>query len=162
MTRSESSISISTSSSDLDSHALEPGDRPAQESRGADTLLVGQDLDVGETGGVVDADVDELPADRVATDPGAVGLLAVIGAAAATADPLAGASLDPPQLLDVDVDQLARALALVAGGSGGARELRLPRPIRASHLETVESAIPSTSAISAAVIRSRLSASIAS
>jgi hypothetical protein len=38
----------------------------------------------------------------------------------------------------------------------------LPRPIRASHLETVESATPSTSAISAAVIRSRRSASIAS
>jgi len=38
----------------------------------------------------------------------------------------------------------------------------LPNPIRASHRETVESAMPNTSAISAAVIRNRRSASIAS
>jgi hypothetical protein len=48
------------------------------------------------------------------------------------------------------------------GGSGGATAERLPRPILLGHRETVESAMPSTSAISAAVIRGRRSASIAS
>jgi hypothetical protein len=48
------------------------------------------------------------------------------------------------------------------GGSGGASAERLPRPILFNHRETVERAMPSTSAISAAVIRRRRSASIAS
>ena len=71
--------------------------------------------------------------------------------------------LDPPELLDVDVDELAGARALVAVGRlwGSSRE-RLPRPILASQRETVESAILSTSAISAAVMRRRRSASITS
>ena len=37
------------------------------------------------------------------------------------------------------------------GGSGGSSRLRFPRPIRLSQSETVESARPRTSAISAAV-----------
>jgi len=48
------------------------------------------------------------------------------------------------------------------GGSSGSSRERLPSPIRFSHSETVESGSSSTSAISAAVIRSRRSASIAS
>jgi hypothetical protein len=47
------------------------------------------------------------------------------------------------------------------GGSGGSSRERFPSPIRRSTSETVESAIASSSAISAAVIRSRLSAAIA-
>jgi transposase len=45
-----------------DPHALEPGRRPLQEAGGGRALLVGQDLRVGQAGGVIDADVDELPA----------------------------------------------------------------------------------------------------
>ena len=53
--------------------------------------------------------------------------------------------------------------ALVAVGRLGRLQPRaLARPIRFSHSETVESARPSTSAISAAVIRTRRSLSIAS
>jgi hypothetical protein len=47
-------------------------------------------------------------------------------------------------------------------GSGGSSRLRLPSPTRRSTADTVESAIDSTSAISAAVIRSRRSLTIAS
>jgi hypothetical protein len=74
-----------------------------------------------------------------------------------------GAALaDPAQLLDVEVDELARTLALVAvSGSGGSSRDSLPSPIRLSQPDTVESAIERHSAISADVIRSRRSASLA-
>jgi hypothetical protein len=70
---------------------------------------------------------------------------------------------DPAQFLDVDVHQLPGALSLIAVGWLWwlqATSLAQADP-RASHLETVESAMLRTSAISAAVIRSRRSASIA-
>ena len=65
-----------------------------QEGDGALLALVGQDLGEGDARGVVEADVDELPA----------GAAAPAGALAgdAVADPLEAA-----ELLDVDVDQLA-------------------------------------------------------
>jgi hypothetical protein len=47
------------------------------------------------------------------------------------------------------------------GGSGGSDRDRFPSPIRFSHNDTVEGAKPSTSAISAAVIRNPRSAWIA-
>jgi hypothetical protein len=47
------------------------------------------------------------------------------------------------------------------GGSKGSSREHLPRPIRFKIAETVESGMRSTSAISAAVIRSRRSTSIA-
>ena len=71
---------------------------------------------------------------------------------------------DPPQLLDVDVDQLAGTAAAHSGGS--AREApggeSLPRPIRFSTAETVEVAISRVSAISGPVSRRRRRAAIAS
>src|SRR5436190_1473631 len=89
--------------------------------------LVGQDLGVGEPSCVIDGHVDELPSlRRAATARLAVGLLARAPAGHAVADPG-----DPPELLDIEMDELAGALALVAvGGSGGCRRERLPRPIR--------------------------------
>jgi hypothetical protein len=57
-----------------------------------------------------------------------------------------GAALDASELFDVDVDRLARMAALVA-------VRRLP--------DTVESGMPSTSALCAPVIRNRRSAAIA-
>jgi hypothetical protein len=68
-----------------------------------------EDLDVGQARGVVDADLDERPArdsGQVAVDPDAF----LAGAAARHSMPRAA---DAPERLDVDVDQLARALALV-------------------------------------------------
>src|SRR5204863_9737118 len=47
---------------DLDPVAAEEGDRAAQEACRGRTFLVGEHLDVGEPGRVVDGDVDELPA----------------------------------------------------------------------------------------------------
>jgi hypothetical protein len=89
----------------------EPGDGPAQERRRGGALLVPQDLDVGEAGGVIDADVDELPADG-ADAPRA--LLAARGPLATMAGHPVARVMDPPQLLDVDVDQLPGSLAFVA------------------------------------------------
>ena len=99
----------------FDEHAEAPeeGDSAAQESDGADGLFVWQDFGVGQAGGVVDGDVDIVPADSGAAFAGLVGEGAVVVRAAAP-DALARAALDAPQLLDVDVDQLAGSLALVA------------------------------------------------
>jgi hypothetical protein len=47
---------------DPDPVAPVEGDRPAQEGDAGPRLRVAQDLDVGQAGGVIDADVDELPA----------------------------------------------------------------------------------------------------
>ena len=71
-------------------------------------------------------------------------------------------TLDATELLDVDVDELARSLTLIAiGWLERLQRLRLPSPIRSSTAETVESGISSSSLISAAVIRTRLSVAIA-
>jgi hypothetical protein len=65
------------------------------------------------------------------------------------------------ELFDVDVDELARPCALVPIGGLERLEPRAPaEAIRFSTAETVESGIRSTSAISAAVIRSRRKSSI--
>ena len=72
----------------------------------------------------------------------------------AAKDALAGAAFDPAEPLDIDVDELAWPRALVAN------RLLKPEPAEPSEPEpgripeTVESAIPSVSAISAAVKRS--------
>ena len=89
---------------DGDAEAGEPGQRPLEEGHGALLALVGQDLGVGEARGVVDADVQEVPADAA--------LLAAPVAGDAVAD-----AVDPAELLDVEVDQLAGPLALVADRS---------------------------------------------
>jgi hypothetical protein len=52
------------------------------------------------------------------------------------------AGADAPELLDVQMDELARALSLIAIGRLGGESLeRLPRPIRRKTAETVDSAI---------------------
>jgi hypothetical protein len=86
---------------DGDALAGEPGDGVLQKRGDGLLALVIEDLDIGQTGAVVDADVDELPADPPAAR------------AAVTADPMPRAP-DPPELLDVDVDQLTGHRALIA------------------------------------------------
>jgi hypothetical protein len=85
--------------------------RAAKEADRGGGLLVGEDLNVGQAGGIVDADVHVLPADLALCALG-VGVL-VAG------DAVSGAALDAPELLDVDVDQLAGMAALVAVGRLG-------------------------------------------
>jgi len=65
--------------------------------------LVGEDLSAGEAGMVVDRDVDELP-----SDPTFVGMTGAV-----TGDAVADLP-EACQLLNVDVDDLARAFAFVA------------------------------------------------
>ena len=82
--------------------------------------------------------------------------------AQAVTDAFAGAALDPAELLDVDVDELARTLMLVADRllEPEPAQPTQPEPVRIP--DTVESAIPSVSAISAAVKRNRRSFTITS
>lgn len=65
--------------------------------------LVLEHLDIGESGGVVDAYVHALPADPAAASP------------EVSDDQVAGAP-DASELLDVDVEQLAGMTPLVAVG----------------------------------------------
>jgi hypothetical protein len=99
----------------LDRHALarEPGDRTLQERHRAALALVGEDLAVGQARGIVDADVHGLPA-------GAPPSVAPIAGHAVTN------RFDAPELLGVDVDQLARPLALVAHDRWPRLERRQP------------------------------------
>jgi len=85
--------------------------RSVQEGgRGCGFLIV-EDLGVGESAVVVDGDVDVLPADGAAK-PTAVIAAAPVEVLAAE-HMFASAALDPAELLDVDVYELARPRALV-------------------------------------------------
>ena len=86
---------------DGDAHRFEPGDGALQEASRGFARLVGEHLDVGEAGGF-DADVAELPT-SLAEAP-------VAGSArpnAAVAGDAMARDDDPPELLHVDVDELA-------------------------------------------------------
>src|SRR5262245_19079443 len=80
-----------------DAVAAVEGDCTAKEADCGRCFLVAEDLGVGETAVVVDRDVDELPP-----------FLALVAAVMASAgDPVPG-PVDPAELLDVDVEELAR------------------------------------------------------
>src|SRR4029450_12394079 len=106
-------------------------DGPAQEGDRGDGLLVAEHLRVGEAAVVVDRDVHVLPADRVAPPARAICEGALVMRVRAAADALAGAALDPAELLDVEVDELARSGALEAKRllETGAPEPPHPRPL---------------------------------
>jgi hypothetical protein len=72
--------------------AAEPAERPVEEGDRAGLAFVGQDLAVSEPGGIVDGDMEDLPAAATA-GPGAL-------AGDAVAD-----AVDPAELLGVDVEQ---------------------------------------------------------
>src|ERR1019366_538053 len=103
-----------------DGEAFVVGEGGLQEGDGAFFLLVGQDLAEGDARGVVDADVDELPS----------GAPAPLAGRAPLAGPIAGDAvadlLEAAELLDVDVDQLAGGLALIA--HHGLGRLQVPDP----------------------------------
>jgi hypothetical protein len=88
-----------------DAEAGVVGERSLQEGDGALLALVGQDLGEGDARGVVEADVDELPAGT----PALTGTLA--GDAVADA-------FEAAEFLDVDVDQLAGRGPFVIGAAG--------------------------------------------
>jgi hypothetical protein len=107
----------------LDPVGAVEADRPPQEADRGGRLLVGQDLDVGQAGGVVDADVDPLPAGHAP----AVTTTTLELAPAVAGDPMPRPlDADPAQFLDVDVDQLAGSGALVAADRLRRLEAREP------------------------------------
>lgn len=81
---------------DGDAVGGDPGDRSAQELGAG---LVVEDLDIGEAAGVVDGDVQDVPAGA---------LCAPIAALAAVRGQVG--AVEPAELLDDDVDQPARRL----------------------------------------------------
>src|SRR3954466_14746282 len=97
---------------DGDAEARIGGKGGFEEGDGAFLALVGQDPGEGDAGGVIEGDMDELPA-------GAAGpaLPAVGGDTVAL-------TLEAAELLDVDVDELARLRALVAANRLGRLERR--------------------------------------
>jgi hypothetical protein len=122
----------------------EPGQGSLEEPDGGHGPLVGEDFDVGQPGGVIDADMDGFPA-------GPVG----VASWSLTEGPFAGLG-EPAELLDVEVDQLAGMAAAVAvGGSTGPSFQSRFRPRRFRITHTVEVGIPKVAAILVDVIRSR-------
>src|SRR3954453_6309445 len=91
-----------------DAKARVVGDRGLEEGDRALLLLVRQDLREGYAGGVVDADVDELPSDA----PTLALPRSVAGDAMADL-------VEAAELFDIDVDQFAGMLTLVAAHRGG-------------------------------------------
>src|SRR5258705_11595583 len=88
---------------DGDAEAPEVSDRGEEEGDGAFFLLIREDVGTGDPGMVVDSDVSILPA----------GALTAAMAGAPAGDAMADA-IEAAELLDFDVDDLARLLALVA------------------------------------------------
>lgn len=79
---------------------------------GTDGFLIRMDLGEGQPRGIVNADMDLFP-----TESPAVGL-----AFAIPCDPVPGA-LEPPQALEIEVDQFARVGAFVAAYRFGRSEI---------------------------------------
>jgi len=95
-----------------DSSSCEEAESTIQEGFGGVLALVGEDFDVGEAGVIIDAGVDELPADAAYV----FGSIAVD----AMADPA-----DACQLLSIDVQQVARSRVLIASGWLGRLDVAL-------------------------------------
>src|SRR5262245_35528972 len=96
---------------DADPAVREPEDRPLEEPDGGRGPFVGEDLDVGQTSGVVDRDVDGLPAGAT-----------VVAARASAPGPVAR-PVEPAEFLDIDMHQLAGVAAAVPVGRLGWPEL---------------------------------------
>ncbi len=113
-------------------------------------------LDMGQPGGIIDSDMDEVPARPPVAVPDA-----------RAGDPVAGL-VKPAQPLEVKVEQLARPLALIAAHRlGRVSPRKRPSPSRLSQRDTVERARPGFAAMAAPAIRSvrrrcRISATVAS
>src|SRR5712691_2935723 len=99
---------------DPDAVAAKPGQGAPEKPHARDALLIGQDLDVGQPGGIIDGHVHELPAD--AAHP----------AAAIARDAVPDAP-DPAELLDVDMYEAAGAAVLVPHHGRGRLEAAQPR-----------------------------------
>ena len=104
---------VAEHSFDADAVAAIEADCSMEKRRCRFGFLVGQDLGVGEAAVVVDGDVHVLVADRSSLAAGQVGEGGVVVLDAA-ADAPARAADDPGELLDINMQELARPGALVA------------------------------------------------
>ncbi len=111
--------------------------RSLEEGNSGQTLLVGEHLCVSQAAVIVDRHVHELPTGQ--RDRFAAATRRSLSPTIAR-NAMAGFK-DAPELLDVDVDQLAGDRALVVGGSRRTRARALAQPTRFRTAETVESAI---------------------
>ena len=103
-------------------------ERPDQEAGGRAAALVRQDLDIGEPGGVIDGDMEEVVADAFA-------------AAAPVAGDAVADAVEAGQLLDVEMEEFTGPVALVAPHRlGSARLFSVRVPCRSSQPATVERA----------------------
>jgi hypothetical protein len=89
-----------------DALCCEPRDRAGSEGDGTFLAFISQQLGVAQAGGIIDGHMQELPPQT----PPAAASIALSGAIAG--DTMADA-VDAAELLDVDVDQFARFVALV-------------------------------------------------
>jgi hypothetical protein len=102
---------------DADPLVGDPAQRPSEEAGRGGALLVGQRLGVGQPGAVVDRHVQ-----------GVVAHAGLAEAAGRTAQDVMTAPIgDAPELLDIDVEQLAGPCALVAHDLPGGT-VQLPQP----------------------------------
>ncbi|WP_341204400.1 hypothetical protein [uncultured Sphingomonas sp.] len=102
---------------DRDARALEPGERAFEEGGGVGLALGGQHFGIGQARCVIDADMEEVPADTLRAAE-----LAVAG------DAVAGGG-EASELLDVEVDHIARRRMLVADHRWpGIEQLELAEP----------------------------------
>jgi hypothetical protein len=85
----------------FDAQGTEVSQGTLEESNGAMLGFIGHDPGKGNAGSVIDGDVDVLPASALAEIPPVAG------------DAVAGA-LDPGELFNVEVDEFAWSLALIA------------------------------------------------
>jgi hypothetical protein len=99
---------------DFDSVAGVPGDEASKEGGSGRGSFVSQDFGVSQTGGVIDGDVNELPAGSSTALPAV--------ACDAVAD-----DLDAAQLLGVDMDELSGMVSLVAADGFFRVEVLEPR-----------------------------------
>src|SRR5688500_14105956 len=92
----------------------------AEEPRAGAGLLVGEDLGIGQAGVVINGGVDIVIADGAAA--GAVPIAGAMLGRVAAIEPVAATVAQPAQLLDIDMDQLARPSSLIAADhlAGGA------------------------------------------
>jgi len=105
---------IGHEATDADAVATEPGQGTPEELYTRDPLLIGQDLDVGQAGGIIDGHVHELPADA----PHAAAPIAM--------DAMPDAA-DSAELLDVEVHERAGLPVFVAHDRHGRLERRQAR-----------------------------------
>lgn len=133
-----------------------------QEGDGSGFLLVWPDLDVGKPGGVLDANVDELPAcPPPPSSVGGVGLN-LRARRSITRCPAPWGPILPDFFTSMWINSPGRERSWRRIGSGWLELAQLAQPDPRQHRRYVEVVISTASAISGPVSRSRRSAAIAS